>query len=92
MYVLSKRMDKRSSEMPRKVTATQLRKNINKLLDDVLQSNIPLKVERKGKKIIISAAQRTSKMAGLRPHPDCIAGDPEEPIHSDWSGEWSPDI
>ncbi|MDR3556305.1 MAG: hypothetical protein P4L55_16245 [Syntrophobacteraceae bacterium] len=78
--------------MPRKVTATELRKNIYKLLDDVLQSNIPLEVERKGKKIIISSAQRDSKMAGLRPHPDCIAGDPEELVHSDWSGEWSPDI
>ena len=78
--------------MPRKVTATELRKNIYKLLDDVLQSNIPLEVERKGKKIIISPAESVSKIAGLRPHPDCIAGDPEELVHVDWSGEWSPGL
>ena len=78
--------------MRRKVTATELRKNIYKLLDDVLQSNIPLEVERKGKKIIISPAERSSKIDGLRPHPDCVVGDPEDLVHIDWSGEWSPDV
>lgn len=78
--------------MPRKVTVTELRKNIYKLLDEVLESNIPLEVERKGRKIIISPGQRRSKIDGLRPHPDCIPGNPEELIHIDWSGEWSADV
>ena len=78
--------------MPRKVTATELRKNIYKLLDEVLNSNIPLEVERKGKRLIIAPADRGSRIKGLQAHADCIVGDPEELVHMDWSEEWRPDV
>jgi len=78
--------------MPRKVTATELRKNIYKLLDEVLNSNIPLEVERKGKRLIITPADRGAKIERLQPHAECIIGDPEELVHMDWSEEWRPDV
>lgn len=77
--------------MPRKVTATELRRNIYKLLDEVLSSNIPLEVERKGKKLVIYPAERESKLKRLEPHAGCISGDPEELIHIDWSEGWRPE-
>lgn len=78
--------------MPRKVTATELRRNIYQFLDEVLETNIPLEIERRGKRLIIAPAEQGSRLEGLEPHPDCIHGDPEELVHLDWSGEWRPDI
>ncbi len=78
--------------MPRRITATELRKNIYKLLDDVLSTNTPLEVERKGRRLVISPAERVSRLDRLEPHADCIAGDPEELVHMDWSGEWKPTV
>ncbi len=78
--------------MPRKVTATELRKNIYKLLDQVLSSNVPLEIERKGRRLIITPADRKPRIESLLLHEDCIVGDPEELVHIDWSGEWRPDV
>lgn len=78
--------------MPRKVTATELRRNIYKLLDEVLNSNVPLEVERKGKRLIIIPAGASSKFDLLEPHTECISGDPEDLVHTDWSQEWKPDL
>lgn len=77
--------------MPRKVTATELRRNIYKLLDEVLSSNISLEVERKGKKLVISPAERGSKLDRLGTHAGCLIGDPEALVHMDWSEGWRPE-
>jgi hypothetical protein len=86
------RLNKGGSDMPRKVTATELRKNIYKLLDEVLSSNTPLEVERKGKRLIITPAGREARIERLQLHDDCIVGDPEELVHMDWSEEWRPGV
>ena len=74
------------------VTATQLRKNVYKLLDQVLESGIALEVKRKGQRLIISPAEPFSRLSRLEPHPDCLVGDPEEYVHLDWSKDWEPRI
>ena len=71
------------------VTASVLRKDIYHLLDQVLETGKPLEVTRKKGTVKIVAEQPTSKMELLKKH-DCIPGDPEELVHSDWSGEWNP--
>ena len=71
------------------ITATELRKNVYKLLDNVLKSGIPVKVKRKDKTLIIIPAEPVSKLECLDDHPDCIVGDPEDLVHIDWSGEWN---
>lgn len=71
------------------VTASVLRKDIYQLLDQVLETGKPLAVKRKTGTVKIVAEQPLSKMDRLKKH-DCILGDPEELVHSDWTGEWKP--
>lgn len=71
------------------VTASVLRKDIYHLLDEVLATGNALEVKRKRGTVKIIAEQASPKMARLKKH-ECIKGDPEELVHSDWSGEWMP--
>lgn len=71
-------------------TATDLRRDIYKLLDDVLETGHPLEVERRGQKLIISRVDSPDPMARLTPMHDLIVGDPGSFEHIDWSAEWRP--
>ena len=72
------------------VTASGFRKNIYRLLDEVLETGKPLDVKRKNGTVkIVAEEQPETKLARLKKR-DCIQGDPEELVHSDWSGEWNP--
>ena len=76
--------------MDGEVSATELRKNIYKLLDQVIESGHPLTVKRKGRKLLIGPVQPASRLARLEAHPDCIVGDPQALVEMDWSQEWKP--
>ena len=70
------------------ITPTQLRRNLYRLLDEVIETGTPLEVERGGRIIRISVdGEGSSKLDRLVPH-DCIVGDPEELVHMDWSHLW----
>jgi hypothetical protein len=71
------------------VTASVLRKDIYHLLDQVLETGKPLEVKRKSGTVKIVAGKTLTKLERLKKH-DCIQGNPEELVHSDWSGEWNP--
>jgi len=59
----------------------------------VLESGRPIEIKHKGKRLlIIIPAEPESKLERLESHPDCIAGDPEDFVHFDWSAEWNPKI
>ena len=66
------------------VSASVLRKNIYQLLDEFLETGKPLEVKRKSGAVRIVAEKPLGKMARLKMH-DCIKGDPEELVHTDWS-------
>lgn len=72
------------------VTASELRQNVYRLLDEVLETGTPLEIERHGRQLRIVALDPPIKSSRLVPHPDTVAGDPEELVHVDWSGEWNP--
>jgi antitoxin (DNA-binding transcriptional repressor) of toxin-antitoxin stability system len=72
------------------VTASELRQNVYRLLDEVLASGVPLEVERGGRVLRIVPVDAPPKVARLSAHPGTIVGDPDELVHIDWSGEWSP--
>lgn len=72
------------------ITASELRQNVYRLLDEVLRTGIPLEVERGGRRLRITSADAPSKFDRLTPHPGTIVGDPEDLVHLDWSGEWRP--
>lgn len=74
----------------KKYTATQLRQEIYKVLDTVLETGVPVEVERRGRALRISAVEAPDKLDRLAPHPDYIVGDPEELVHLDWSAKWRP--
>jgi hypothetical protein len=72
------------------MTATEARANLYRLLDQVLETGIPLEIERNGRKLRIVADSPRSKLDALVSRPDAAVGDPEDFVHLDWSPEWSP--
>jgi len=73
------------------ITASKLRSDIYNLLDQVLETGKPLEVELKGRQLLILPAEQVSKLARLVPH-NCINGDSQDIVHSDWSKEWKHDL
>jgi hypothetical protein len=72
------------------ITASELRQNVYRLLDEVLETGVPLEIERNGRRLRIIPVEGPSKFDRLVDHPDAIVGDPEALVHIDWSGEWRP--
>ena len=71
------------------VTASELRQDIYRLLDQVIETGQPLEVERKGQKLKIIPAKPVSRLTKL-PKRTCIQGDPDDLVSLDWSAEWKP--
>jgi hypothetical protein len=72
------------------VTASVLRANVYRLLDQILETGIAVEVERKGKILRITPESPPSKLARLERHATYIRGDADELVHMDWSSEWKP--
>lgn len=72
-----------------KLTASKLRQNIYRILDQVLETGLPVIVVRKGKIIEIRAQAPKSKLEKLKRRSGVIQGNPDDLIHIDWSSEWS---
>ncbi|HYM09694.1 MAG TPA: type II toxin-antitoxin system Phd/YefM family antitoxin [Bryobacterales bacterium] len=70
------------------VTASQLRGNIYRILDTVLETGVPVEVRRKGKLIRIVPEQKTSRLSRLQKRPYPLR-DPQSIVHLDWLQEWS---
>lgn len=74
--------------MGKRLTASQLRQNIYRILDEVIETGRPVEIERKGTVVRIEMErQDKSIFEVLRPHPGSIVGDPEDLVHIDWSQE-----
>jgi hypothetical protein len=79
--------------MGKRMTASQLRQNIYRILDEVIETGRPVEIERKGKVLRIETErQEKSIFETLTPHPGSIVGDSEDLVHIDWSQEWKPDL
>lgn len=73
------------------ITASKLRADVYRLLDEVLETGQPLEIERKGKILVIAPREEQSIWDRLPRREGYIVGDPDELIHMDWSSEWNPD-
>lgn len=73
------------------ITASKLRENIYRLLDEVLDTGVPLEVERNGRRLKIVPDDPRSRLDRLVRRPDALVGDPEDIVHMDWSSEWHPE-
>ena len=69
------------------VTASELRQNVYKLLDQVLETGLPLEIERHGRRLRVIAVEAAPKLDQLIGHENFIVGDPEEFVHIDWSAD-----
>lgn len=74
--------------MPYKVT--ELRRDIFRVLDKVLETGEVVEVERKGRLLRIVPVDAPAPIERLRQIPDLIVGDPGALEHVDWAGEWKP--
>lgn len=70
------------------LTASKLRENIYRVLDQVLETGEPAEIERNGRRLRIVADDLPSRLDRLVRRPDVVAGDSEDFVHLDWSGEW----
>lgn len=72
------------------LTASKLRANIYNVLDGVLETGIPVEIERNGRKLKIIADEPPSKLANLVDRPDGLVGDLDEiaRIGFTMNGEW----
>ena len=73
------------------ITASVLRGNIYRLLDQVAENGCPLTVSRKSKVLRICRVEPTAKLERLVRH-ECIKGDPDALVHLDWENEWHHDL
>ena len=72
------------------ITPSQLRADIYRLLDNVLETGTPVEVKRKGRILKIVPAEPVDRLQKLIPRKDFIRCDPDDLVHMDWSGEWCP--
>jgi hypothetical protein len=73
------------------ISASQLRANVYRLLDEVLATGQPLEIKRNDKVLVIAPKEEVSFWDRLPRRQGFIVGDPNELIHIDWSSEWNPD-
>ncbi len=74
--------------MGKRLTASHLRQNIYRILDEVIETGQPVEIERKGSVVRIETkVQDKSIFEILTPHPGSIAGDADDLVDIDWSEE-----
>jgi hypothetical protein len=71
-----------------KMTATKLRQDIYNILDKVIETGIPVEIERKGSKLKLFPEKTKNKLDNLKKR-DLVVGDPEDIINMDWMKEWN---
>jgi antitoxin (DNA-binding transcriptional repressor) of toxin-antitoxin stability system len=71
-----------------RLTASQLRENIYRILDEAVATGVPVEVLRKGSILRIVPETRPSKLSRLKKR-DAFVGDPDDIAGMDWSREWS---
>ena len=78
--------------MPQQVPDKNIQKDLLRLLDEVVKTGTPVEIERKGKRLLISPAEKHRNLDCLEKHPDFIVGNPDDLVHIDWSSEWKPQL
>ncbi|MGQ0742907.1 MAG: type II toxin-antitoxin system Phd/YefM family antitoxin [Acidimicrobiales bacterium] len=77
--------------LPR-LTASKLRENVYRILDDVIETGAPVEIARKNRVLRITVVDvgAGSRLENLASHPGAVAGDPGDLVDIDWSDEWRP--
>jgi hypothetical protein len=70
------------------ISASKLRENVYRILDEAIETGKPVEVVRKGTILTIVPPKRKSKLDGLKKRAG-FSGDFDEVVSIDWSKEWS---
>ncbi len=70
--------------------ATNLRKNLFRILDKAARTGQSVEIEAKGRKFKIVSLEQPDKFANLQKHPDVFSGKLDDLIEIDWMTEWRP--
>jgi len=73
--------------MAKKVTASTLRENVYTILDQIIESGVPIEITRKGHLLRIIPSEPASRLARLKKR-RCLNVPAEEILGLDWSKEW----
>jgi len=71
-----------------RITASRLRENVYRILDEAISTGAPVEVVRKGTVLRIVPEKRVPKLARLKKRSG-FKGDPEEIAGMDWSSQWT---
>lgn len=71
-----------------RVTASKLRENVYRILDQVIEKGEPVEIVRNGHVLRIVPEGKPSRLARLSRKENVLKGDPEDIVHMDWSKEW----
>ncbi|HWL59957.1 MAG TPA: hypothetical protein VNQ48_03625 [Microbacteriaceae bacterium] len=74
--------------MNTRVTLSELRSDLYRLADQVLDSGEPLEIARKGRTLRLVADPMGDRLSRIQPIPGLIVGDPDSLAELDWSDEW----
>jgi hypothetical protein len=72
-----------------RIKASNLRQNIYRILDQVLETGVPVEIERRGQLLKIVCESPPSRLANLKRR-EYLRVAAEELVHLDWSDEWRP--
>jgi hypothetical protein len=72
-----------------KLSASRLRQDIYRILDEVLATGVPVDIERRGRLLRIAPVEPPDRLRELPERP-YLRTDPQDIVHVDWSGEWRP--
>ncbi|MGV0108063.1 Antitoxin [Nostoc sp. DSM 114160] len=76
----------------KKVTLTELSNNIEYLLDEVLETGIPLEINKNGKLLKIVPLEKQDKLQNLTFKSDAIQGNPDDLVNINWEQEINIDL
>ncbi len=74
------------------VTPTQLRGNLFKILDEVLDTGIPVEINRSGRRLRIVPVEKPDKLKNIVARPHVIKGDPGNLPDIHWEHEVNLDL
>lgn len=74
------------------ITVTELRSNIYKLLDEIINTGIPIEIKKNGKLLRIIPVHKINKLNNLVSRPNVIKGNPDEIINISWEKEINLDL
>lgn len=77
--------------MKAKFTASKLRENVYRILDKVIETGVPIEIERKGVTLKLSSEKKYSRISKIKKR-DWIVGKSEDLLNLDWSDTWSENI